>query len=219
MSRSLCPRTWSASRNRGTCSFNAGGIRISDGCDFSLSPCCAPAASGKAHRTASVTPLISGLYIGKNRRSEVLKSHNSPSKAMSLPASTDPRLEQLRDWLAGSLAGRTISLVPASADASFRRYFRVIAGKETWIAMDAPPAQEDCRPFVQVAGLLRSAGVNAPQVEAQDIARGFLLLTDFGDITYLAKLDGANADALFGDAIEALVKWQLSSRENVLPPY
>lgn len=95
----------------------------------------------------------------------------------------------------------------------------MIAGKETWIAMDAPPAHEDCRPFVRVAGLLRSAGVNAPQVEAQDIDRGFLLLTDFGDTTYLAKLDGANADALFGDAIEALVKWQLSSRENVLPPY
>lgn len=138
---------------------------------------------------------------------------------MSLPASTDSRLEQLRDWLAGRLAGRAISLVPASADASFRRYFRVIAGKETWIAMDAPPAQEDCRPFVRVAGLLRAAGVNAPRVEAQDIECGFLLLTDFGDTTYLMKLDAANADGLFGDALEALVKWQLSSQENVLPPY
>jgi aminoglycoside/choline kinase family phosphotransferase len=128
-------------------------------------------------------------------------------------------LEQLRDWLAGRLAGRAISLVPASADASFRRYFRVIAGKETWIAMDAPPAQEDCRPFVRVAGLLRAAGVNAPRVEAQDIECGFLLLTDFGDTTYLMKLDAANADGLFGDALEALVKWQLSSQENVLPPY
>jgi N-acetylmuramate 1-kinase len=117
------------------------------------------------------------------------------------------------------MAGRAISLEPASADASFRRYFRVAAGKETWIAMDAPPEREDCRPFVQVAGLLRSAGVNAPRVEAQDLERGFLLLTDFGDTTYLSKLDGANADELFGDAIGALVKWQLASRENVLPPY
>ena len=85
--------------------------------------------------------------------------------------------------------------------------------------MDAPPAQEDCRPFVRVAGLLRSAGVNAPKIEAQDIERGFLLLTDFGDTTYLSKLDNDNADGLFGDAIETLIKWQLASRENVLPPY
>jgi aminoglycoside/choline kinase family phosphotransferase len=128
-------------------------------------------------------------------------------------------LEQLREWLAGSLAGRAISLKPASADASFRRYFRVTASGESWIAMDAPPAREDCRPFVRVATLLRAAGVNAPRIEAQDIERGFLLLTDFGDTTYLAALRESNADQLFGDAIDALVKWQLASRENELPPY
>jgi N-acetylmuramate 1-kinase len=70
-----------------------------------------------------------------------------------------------------------------------------------------------------VAGLLRAAGVNAPRVEAQDLERGFLLLTDFGDATYLATLDGSNADRLFGDAIGALLKWQLASREGELPPY
>jgi hypothetical protein len=128
-------------------------------------------------------------------------------------------LEQLRDWLAGPLAGRAISLKPASADASFRRYFRVVAGENSWIAMDAPPGREDCRPFVHVAGLLRTAGVNAPRVEAQDIERGFLLLTDFGDTTYLSALNETNADRLFGDATDALVKWQLASRETELPPY
>ena len=149
----------------------------------------------------------------------MLKSHNSPPKAISLRASSDIRLEQLREWLATHVAAGAFTLQPASADASFRRYFRVVADGRTWIAMDAPPPQEDCAPFVRVAGMLRAAGVNAPRVEAQDLHRGFLLLTDFGDTTYLAALDEANAGRLFGDAIDALIKWQLASREGELPPY
>src|SRR3970040_2526764 len=85
--------------------------------------------------------------------------------------------------------------------------------------MDAPPERESSRPFVRVAALLRSAGVNAPQVIAQDLDRGFLLLTDLGDTTYLSVLNEANADRLFDDAIEALIKWQMASREGELPPY
>ena len=85
--------------------------------------------------------------------------------------------------------------------------------------MDAPPEQENCGPFVHVARLLRAAGVNAPEIVAQDLARGFLLLTDLGDTTYLSALNEGNADRLFGDAIDALLKWQLASRENELPPY
>jgi N-acetylmuramate 1-kinase len=138
--------------------------------------------------------------------------------ANDLRPSTDPRLDELRAWLAASL-GVEYTLVPASADASFRRYFRVAAEGRTWIAMDAPPPREDCRPFVRVAELLRAAGVHAPQVLAQDLERGFLLLTDLGDTTYLAALNPDTADRLFGDAIEALLKWQLASREGTLPPY
>ncbi len=150
----------------------------------------------------------------------VLKSHNSPLKAIGLPLDIDTRLEQLRGWLGTRLGAGAFALQPASADASFRRYFRVTTeGARSWIAMDAPPEREDCRPFVRVAALLRSAGVNAPQVIAQDLARGFLLLTDLGDTTYLAVLNDANADRLFDDAIEALIKWQLASREGELPPY
>ncbi len=149
----------------------------------------------------------------------MLKSHNSSRKAIGLQASPDIRLEQLQEWLATHLAAGAFTMKPASADASFRRYFRVAADGRSWIAMDAPPAREDCRPFVRVAGLLRAAGVNAPRVEAQDLDRGFLLLTDFGDTTYLAALDEANADRLFGDAVEALLKWQLASRAGELPPY
>ena len=78
--------------------------------------------------------------------------------------------------------------------------------------MDAPPEREDCNPFVKVAALMRDAGVHVPDVVAQDLARGFLLLSDLGTTTYLRALDERNADALFGDAIDALVKWQLASR-------
>ena len=85
--------------------------------------------------------------------------------------------------------------------------------------MDAPPGREDCRQFVKVAGLLRNAGVNVPAVLAQDVDHGFLLLSDLGNVTYLDALDTENADHLFRDAVDALLKIQLSSRPEVLPPY
>jgi len=117
------------------------------------------------------------------------------------------------------LAGSEFSLKPASTDASFRRYYRVTTGGNTWIAMDAPPEREDCRAFVRVASLLRAAGVNAPRIEAQDLERGYLLVSDFGDTTYLTALDETSADRLFGDAIGALLNWQLASRDGELPLY
>jgi N-acetylmuramate 1-kinase len=129
------------------------------------------------------------------------------------------RLAELTRWLGTRLPGVSFALDVASADASFRRYFRVVAGGRSWIAMDAPPERENCRPFVRVAGMLRAAGVNAPEVIAQDLDRGFLLLTDLGSTTYLAALDDANAPSLFSDAIAALIKWQLASRPDALPPY
>ena len=137
----------------------------------------------------------------------------------------DLRLQALQDWLArlpAELGLQPESLRPASADASFRRYFRLeargVAGG-TAIAMDAPPPQEDTRPFLHVAGLLHEAGLNAPRVLAQDVAQGFLLLTDLGTTTYLAALNEDNAGELFGSATAALVRWQLASRPGVLPPY
>ena len=133
------------------------------------------------------------------------------------------RTASLRAWLGGLFPAEQWQLEPASADASFRRYFRVrlAARGESRIVMDAPPAQEDCRPYIQVAALLRQAGLNAPEVLAQDLEQGFLLLSDLGITTYLAALqqDDASADALFRDATDALVAWQLASRPGVLPPY
>ncbi|MBK5102612.1 MAG: phosphotransferase [Burkholderiales bacterium] len=129
----------------------------------------------------------------------------------------------LQAWLGRLFPAEKWTLDPASADASFRRYFRIsLPGRgESRIVMDAPPQQEDCRPFIRVAELLRQAGLNAPEVLAQDLEQGFLLLTDLGTTTYLAALerDDAGADTLFGDATDALITWQLASRPGVLPPY
>jgi aminoglycoside/choline kinase family phosphotransferase len=134
-------------------------------------------------------------------------------------SNSDTRLEQLQEWLASQLATAPFSLAPASEDASFRRYFRITAGGQSWIAMDAPPEREDCRPFVRIAALMQAAGLNTPEVLAQDLERGFLLLTDLGTTTYLSALNDANADDLFRDAVDALLKLQLASCAGVLPAY
>ncbi|HYH41040.1 MAG TPA: phosphotransferase [Burkholderiales bacterium] len=125
----------------------------------------------------------------------------------------------MRQWVSITIGVPDAALERASEDASFRRYFRIRSGGQSWIAMDAPPETEDCRPFVQVAQLMHAAGVHVPEVIAQDFTRGFLLLSDLGTTTYLTALREHDPAALFGDAIEALVKWQLASRPDVLPPY
>ena len=148
----------------------------------------------------------------------------------------DPaRASAFAHWLAATARQhplQTDSLRLASADASFRRYFRVdaSAGADSFIIMDAPPTQEDCQPFVKVAGLMLDAGLSAPRVLAWDQAQGFLLLSDLGAQTLLdvisppAAVDAlaqptAAQYALYMDAVEALVRWQLASRPGVLPPY
>jgi aminoglycoside/choline kinase family phosphotransferase len=129
------------------------------------------------------------------------------------------RLEQLRSWASTQLDETDVGLVSASADASFRRYFRVVHQGGTLIAMDAPPAQENCAPYVHVAGLFRAAGVNVPEVIAQDLEQGFLLLTDFGSTTYLEALGAGDANRLYADALDALIAIQRASRAGELPAY
>lgn len=133
------------------------------------------------------------------------------------------RQQQLHDWLNKVLAGAPFSLTPASADASFRRYFRVALNDHTLIAMDAPPPQENCVPFVHASEVFAKAGLNVPHVLEQDIAQGFLLLSDLGDTTYLMALNQADmknkAGDLYRDAYMALIKMQLASQEGVFPDY
>jgi aminoglycoside/choline kinase family phosphotransferase len=130
------------------------------------------------------------------------------------------RLEQLKHWLESELSFREYTLKPASADASFRRYFRVIHEGASFIVMDAPPGKEDSRPFITVAGLLLDAGLNVPEVVDTDLARGFLLLSDLGSQPYLEALNEASVDRLYGDALGALVSIQTCRPgDGVLPDY
>lgn len=149
-----------------------------------------------------------------------------PSSSDSTPNPVtwaDPQREAAFErWLAALAPAH--GLVPssvrnASADASFRRYLRVDTPTGTRIVMDAPPANEDCRPFVEVAGLLRAGGLNAPEVLAWDEPQGFMLLSDLGDRTYLSALDNDNAKALYGDALAALVKLQGIDASGRVPAY
>jgi hypothetical protein len=129
------------------------------------------------------------------------------------------RKQQLQGWIEEQLAHAPLPLAAASADASFRRYFRVAHNGRTLIAMDAPPAHEDCRPFVKVARLMADAGLHVPAIIAEDFTNGFLLLSDLGTSGYLQALTADNANGLFADATDALIRWQLASKPGVLPPY
>ncbi|MBE8592864.1 phosphotransferase [Pseudomonas sp. MAFF 301449] len=126
-----------------------------------------------------------------------------------------PILFNAQDW--GSVPPAT--LTAASSDASFRRYFRWEGGGRTFVVMDAPPPQENCKPFVDIAHLLAKSGVNVPKIYAEDLPRGFLLLNDLGRKTYLDVIDEQNADQLFADAIDALLAFQQLPMDAPLPSY
>jgi aminoglycoside/choline kinase family phosphotransferase len=137
-------------------------------------------------------------------------------------SSPDSRLVQLSQWLAELPATPVLpqTLRPASSDASFRRYFRVDGSNEgTYIVMDAPPPQEDVRPFIHVASVFGEAGVSVPRVLEQDVERGFLLLSDLGSTTYLNQLNNDSAHKLYLDAIDSLILIQAQSKPDVLPEY
>ena len=144
---------------------------------------------------------------------------------------TDERLELLRSWLrslSGTYGLKLQTLRPASSDASFRRYFRVDADTPqgqrrvaSFVAMDAPPTHEDCRPFVYIAQLLARQGVSAPEIIVGDIDQGFLLLSDFGNTTYADALlqPGVDVAALYADALTALVRLQQAHPGATVPAY
>ncbi|WP_434560584.1 phosphotransferase [Pseudomonas sp. Z5-35] len=141
----------------------------------------------------------------------------------------DVRLQHLKVWLDEQLptlfnqqgwgAVPPATLTAASSDASFRRYFRWEGEGRSLIVMDAPPPQENCKPFVDVAFLLAKSGINVPKIYAEDLERGFLLLNDLGNQTYLDVINGANADDLFRDALQALLAFQQLPKVAPLPSY
>ncbi|QVW22848.1 phosphotransferase [Pseudomonas hormoni] len=141
----------------------------------------------------------------------------------------DVRLQHLKVWLDEQLATLfaeqgwgavpPATLTAASSDASFRRYFRWEGAGRSFVVMDAPPPQENCKPFVDIAFLLAKSGINVPKIYAEDLERGFLLLNDLGNKTYLDVIDSENADDLFKDALQALLAFQQLPMVAPLPSY
>ncbi|BBP43012.1 aminoglycoside phosphotransferase family protein [Thiosulfativibrio zosterae] len=141
------------------------------------------------------------------------------------------RFERMCDWLATCepLKNQTYSQpVAASSDASFRRYFRCEVASHTqtgqrhsYIIMDAPPSHEDCKPFIRVSEQLHAMGLNVPQVLAQDLTLGFLLLSDLGNTTYLSVLNEQTVDGYYSDAFDALITLQQKGKayQATLPLY
>ena len=128
------------------------------------------------------------------------------------------RLPQMRQWL-DSLGYQDYTIEVASADASFRSYWRLHQDDESWIVMDAPPDKEPCDAYVMVAKKLTDKGLNAPRILHENHDQGFLLLTDFGNQSYLQALNADNADSLYGDAIEVINRMQSRIDADDLPPY
>lgn len=137
--------------------------------------------------------------------------------------STDLRLELLRDWVGSFPDFDAGSIEVASADASFRRYFRLRRNDgASWVAMDAPPDREDLPTYLRVSDLLESCGVHVPQVLASDVAQGFALIEDLGNTHMLTSLGrGADPALLYGQALDELARLQLrgDTPSRALPPY
>lgn len=131
------------------------------------------------------------------------------------------RIQLLENWVKEQFPAMPFTMQAASADASFRRYFRISFADQTLIVMDAPPQHEDCKPFLRVAEILAAAGVHVPKILAQNLEQGFLLLSDLGNTTFLQALNDQRdiADHLYGDAMDALIKMQLSQQTEGLPDY
>lgn len=121
---------------------------------------------------------------------------------------TDTRLEAIKHWVETVWQLDNFCIEVASADASFRRYFRLKSGNDCWIIMDAPPEKEDCQPFIKMAKLIESVGVQAPHIGHINWQQGFMQLSDLGSIAYLDKLNNETVDSLYIDAIQAIIKMQ-----------
>ena len=135
----------------------------------------------------------------------------------------DKRFEALKEWTGRVLGAGAFDIRPASADASFRRYFRVTLGRQSLIAMDAPPDKGDMRAYVAIAHRFHALGLNVPEVLQEDHERGFLLITDLGEQLYLSNLNEQSVERLYGDALGALVVLQAGTSadaaDKFLPDY
>jgi len=133
----------------------------------------------------------------------------------------DQRFQALHAWVGELFACQQLDIQPASADASFRRYFRIKHDGQTYIIMDAPPEKEDSEPFVRISGYLTEMNLNAPRVIESEVDQGFYLITDLGQRAYLDNLTEDSADKLYGDAIQALAILHQAGHQykDIIPAY
>jgi aminoglycoside/choline kinase family phosphotransferase len=129
------------------------------------------------------------------------------------------RYNDLQRFIATELAQVPFTFAPASADASFRCYWRVSAGERTWVVMDAPPDKENIAPWLDIDARLHAAGLHTPEVYAIDHAQGFILMEDLGNRTYLPELNADSAETLYSDAFEALLTMQTRVSAQGLPTF
>ena len=122
-------------------------------------------------------------------------------------------------WTRQALSDPDLEMAVASADASFRSYWRTTSGGRSWIVMDAPPGQEDIAPWLRIGALLATAGLHTPAVHAADTDAGFVLMEDLGDRLYLPELDAHSADALYAPAIDAILTMQSKVASDTLPAF
>lgn len=122
-------------------------------------------------------------------------------------------------WAREATGDATLVLEPASSDASFRSYWRGHVDGQPVIVMDSPPEKEDPAPWIAIGKRLADAGLHVPTVMVADAARGFLLIEDLGTRTYLPELNDGTVDALYGDALDALLRMQLHMDTEGLPAF
>jgi aminoglycoside/choline kinase family phosphotransferase len=139
--------------------------------------------------------------------------------AARMQSTTSSRVEALHAFVARALGHDRYTLAPASADASFRSYWRADTGTRTYVAMDAPPPQEDIRPWLDIGARLRGAGLHAPEVYAADETQGFVLMEDLGTRTYLPELNAGSADTLYDAALDTLLRMQREVSARELPVF
>jgi aminoglycoside/choline kinase family phosphotransferase len=133
--------------------------------------------------------------------------------------SSTPRAQARLAWTRDALGDGDATLEPASADASFRSYWRTHSQGRSWIVMDAPPEREDIRPWLEIGRRLAAAGLNAPAIHAADPGQGFVLMSDLGNELYLPRLREDGPEGLYEDALDALFAMQSKIDASDLPPY
>ncbi len=134
---------------------------------------------------------------------------------MNAHSVTDQRVTMMQDWLSCLFPEKSCSISPLAGDASFRRYFRVIIDQRAYVLMDAPPEKENCDAFIAIAHAFRNTAVRLPHLFEADLARGFLLLSDFGDQQLLPLLNAQSADALYRKAMDDLLQLQLAYKDKL----